>query len=619
MGGIAGVFAALPAEVAVERVRAMVELSPHRGQATIVTAPGGAVAVQSNAGDGSVWLDRERIVAIHGYVGNLHELLQGPAVSNEGEISPARWLAAAYGEFGEQVFGRLRGEFAVLIYDVVRRSVTLVRDVPGLRPLHVGARSGVLVVASDARQVLIGSELPRRLDGLRLAHWLANVYQPLARSFLAGVSVVLPGRINVWDVGDEPRMRCSEAYWQPPPEEKLRKYEPTELALELRAALTQAVTRAIPARPFAVAVSGGLDSAGLWGLLDLAGRGGNPEARRARAYSIVFPDRPYDESDYIRLVHEFGPGEGVTVDGRPVVFAEGMAYLAENLDYPAVPTLLHLGLLTRAARADGRTSMMLGSGGNEWLAGNIVYLVEELRAGRVLTVVRDVLRLQLPPGLSRRRLAVSTVRQALAPHGKRERSPKAPTWLSEWAARSLNACEPSPARQVYRRGGFASNRERMLTNLAFHQSGALLGREQYAALAGVELRHPYFDLDVLNVCFRLPARAFLDGVRLRHLQRSALADVLPPRVRDRVDQSHLTALVSEEMGRVVEGLPRRARGWRLAQAGIVTAGGLDRLLDRYYDEQQTSGALVEIAVAECFANACSDVIRESNFRFREED
>lgn len=619
MGGIAAVFGHLPAEVAVQRVRAMVERSPHRGQATIFTAAGCAVAVQSNLGDASVWQDGERIVAIHGYVGNRRELARPPARGGDGEVPLARWLAEAYGNFGDKVFGLLRGEYAVLIYDGGANSLALVRDVPGLRPLHLAARSGVLAVASDARQVLIGVDLPRRCDAAGVARWLAGVFDPSAQTFVAGVSAVRPGRVEVWDVGGEPQAKRSAVYWQPPDEQELRRYNPAELAVELRTTLAQAIARAIPPGPFAVAVSGGLDSAGLWGLLDLIGREGNPAARRARAYSIVFPGRPYDEGEYIRLVHEAGRGAGETVDGRSVGFSEGMTFLTRNLDYPVIPTLLHLGLLTRAARADGRSSMMLGSGGNEWLAGNVVYLVEELRAGRVVRAARDLLRLQLPPGLSRRRLVVSTVRRALSRRRGKRRPRAAPSWLSEEAARSLEASGSSPAAQVFRRGAFSSNRERMLASLAFHQSGALLGREQYAALAGVELRHPFFDLDVLNLCFSLPARAFLDGVRWRHLQRLALADVLPPRVRDRMDQSHLTALVTDEMGRIVRTLPRRATGWRLTEMGIVTTNGLDKLLDRYYDGQRLSGRLVDLAVGECFVGGFDNVETESSLKVKEED
>ncbi len=604
MGGIAAVFGDLPVEVGVQRVRMMVARSPHRGQATFVTGAGCAVAVQSNAGDGSVWQDEERIVAVHGYVGNRRELPRGPAGGHEGETPLARWLAEAYGQFGERVFGLLRGEFAVLIYDITTRSVALVRDVPGLRPLHLATDDVALYVGSEVRQVLAGLGVAPRLDDGRLAYWLAGVQAPSGRTFFTGVREVLPGRLHHWEVGREPVCRRSDAYWEPPTASLDERRDFKEIAEDLRDHMTRAVARSLPEAPFAVAVSGGLDSSGVWALLTLLHREGDPRAGLGRAFSLGFPGMSCDETEFIRLVHAVGSG-GAILDGRSVRFSEGLASLLKCVDYPAMPTLLHLALVTQTAVADGRRVLLLGSGGNEWLSGNLVYLEEELRAGHVLTVVADLLRLQLPAGLSRRNLTARTLR-GVTRAGLRRREPVAPPWLSEQHREEIDRpAGREPARLLGGRRQFRSNRERMLQNLHAHQAGALLGREQYAASLGTELRHPLFDLDLIAYCFMLPGRAFIGGVRSRHLQRTAVADLLPPRVRDRTDQSHLTDLVSDEMRGVVNTLPRRAGGWNLVGRGIVARGGLDNLLDRYYAAQRLSRTLVSIAVAECFVRAVS--------------
>lgn len=603
MGGILGVLGGVPSEEAVTRLQAMASRSPYRGAVRVATARGAAVAVQEAGGDADLWSDVDHIFAVHGYLGNRKELGIRLGLDGDETTSLAHWLALAWTRVGADLVPLVRGEFALLVFDVSTQSVLLARDVAGLRPLHLAAGDKALLVASEVRQVLAGLGGVPRLDEVRLAYWLAGVLESTGRTFFTGVRHVLPGRLHTWEVAPSPVCRQSTTYWEPPATQSDHRVSSREVVVALRDRMTTAVSRSIPDGPFAVAVSGGLDSSGVWVLLDLLHRQGDPRAGLGRAYSLGFPGLPWDETDYIRLVHGVGSrGDGVILDGRVVCLADGLTQLLASLDCPAMPTLLHLALVARSALDDGRRVLLLGSGGNEWLSGDLVYLQEELLAGRLLTVIADLLRLQLPASLSRRGLALRIVRNISTT--RRRRAGVTPAWLSEPYRGELDqVTQEDPLCVLGGRRLFRSNRERMLRNLRVHQAGSLLGREQYAAQLGVELRHPLFDLDLMAFCFTLPGRVFVGGVRPRHLQRSALADLLPARVRDRREQSYLTDLVNREMRQVWNALPRRARDWSLVARGIVDARGLDNLLDRYYTEHKLSGAMVSVAVSECFVRA----------------
>jgi hypothetical protein len=68
---------------------------------------------------------------------------------------------------------------------------------------------------------------------------------------------------------------------------------------------------------------------------------------------------------------------------------------------------------------------------------------------------------------------------------------------------------------------------------------------QYAASAGVELRHPILGREFVEFAFRTPARAFTGGRRYKDLLRLAAGDLLPSAVRDRVRRTVFNCLFQQ--------------------------------------------------------------------------
>ncbi len=602
MGAILAWVGEAKASEARARLAAMAAVSPHRGALTAAAVPGGAVGVQAVGGDAVLHCCGEGVLAVHGFVGNRAELAARWAIPVGGAANLAEWLWAAWRQQGEAMVAALRGEWAMVVVEAGRGEIVAARDRLGLRPLHwCGTISGV-ALASEARQALAGAGRPRRIDPERLAMRLANLYDDSGRTLYQDVDAVRPARLVRWSW---PQPECAppreQVYWSPPAAAGRDDLPLKQAVEEVRERITVALARTVPEQPCALSLSGGLDSGSLWALTVTARQTGAAWAGRVRPFSLIYPGRPYDESERIRAAHEAGGGDGVIIDASSQSLAEEFGELMGSLDYLAMPTLVHVKLTAQAVREDGRRVILTGMGGNEWLSGSLLYLAEDLRAGRVWTWLKDVLSLELPPG--RRRWALVCGTLSLALRRRLSSPPRLPAWLHpRWQVLA--------SREGLLVGGggrrFRSNHERMVENVHFYQAGSVLALEQYGAFLGVELRHPLCDGDLVDYCFALPGRLFVGGRRPRHLHRLAAGPLLASAIRDRLEMTTFEEWLQEALGGVLHRLPNRSHNWALAQLEVVSGGGLDSELQRWYKNRARSSVMALIAVTEGLVRAASE-------------
>ena len=159
---------------------------------------------------------------------------------------------------GSRLPERLRGKFALAVWDGRRRQALLARDPLGVKPLYYAVAGDMLVFASELKSVLASGLVTPEVDYEAIDAYLALGYVPAPRSPLVGVYKLLPGHRLVVEDG---RMTV-EPYWRYPvpvvaPEERTER----EWADELLAELDEAVRlRLMSDVPLGAMLSGGLDS-----------------------------------------------------------------------------------------------------------------------------------------------------------------------------------------------------------------------------------------------------------------------------------------------------------------------------------------------------------------------
>src|SRR6266852_8205394 len=158
-----------------------------------------------------------------------------------------------YERHGPDFARRLRGMFAVAIWDAKRRRLVLARDRYGIKPLYYRAAEGELAFASELRA------LPRgEIDLDALEAFLAFNSIPAPLTIFTEIRKLPPGRLLLWEEGRLELRRFA----RPAPAEELREDEEAELVEELRSRLRDSVrAHLVSDVPVGVLLSGGVDSA----------------------------------------------------------------------------------------------------------------------------------------------------------------------------------------------------------------------------------------------------------------------------------------------------------------------------------------------------------------------
>ncbi|MBQ1019792.1 asparagine synthase (glutamine-hydrolyzing) [Micromonospora sp. D93] len=190
----------------------------------------------------------------------------------------------AYLQWGAGSVEQLEGMFAIAIWDVSQRRLTLIRDRVGVKPLYYLEHNGGVLFGSEPKAILASPLAPPEVDNEGLAEILAMwPYKTPGHAIYKRLCEVRPGEV----VSFESNSRSRRKYWTPP----LREERDTiDIAAErVRALLTEAVaSHLVSDVPLCSLLSGGIDSTSIAALatrqLMLDGRG------PLSTYSVDFLD-----------------------------------------------------------------------------------------------------------------------------------------------------------------------------------------------------------------------------------------------------------------------------------------------------------------------------------------
>ena len=375
------------------------------------------------------------LVLLDGFLTNRRELT-ALLETSRGQSCEAL-IARAYRRFGPGMLERLRGDFALLIWDEAHGEGLLARDPIGMRCIYLYEGPALALAFAGELTHLLGA-MPRRAapDPVGVAHWLAISARPGTGTLYEGITRLEPASM----LALERRGLRRRTYWRPTYTEPQPRSAPA-LAKELRAALTQAVSTRVPAdERTSVLMSGGLDSASV-AAVAAGGQHGD-----LLAHCGVFPGMPeLDESELIDLLRARLSLAGATASVHPGGLVHSI------LEHQATWELPLLGWgdfwtlpLLRSAASEG-VSVTLGGDGGDELFGTRAYLIaDQLRTGHPARAARLAARL---PGAgdhpSRRALARVLCTFGVAAPRTRVRvaaerlwpGSRAPRWLTPSAAR----------------------------------------------------------------------------------------------------------------------------------------------------------------------------------------
>jgi len=194
-------------------------------------------------------------------------------------------LVHGYDAWGlDRLLQKIRGMFALALWDDRKRTLYLVRDRLGVKPLLYSCHNGQIAFASTARALRAGG-FSDQIDDLAIADYLEFGFVTDARSIYRGVSKVAAATVVEWSDG---KVRTRE-YWRPPTPSAT---QPSfaEAVEETERLFVRAVERRLFADvPVGSLLSGGVDSSLVcWAIAHLGGD--------VTAFTVGTPGDPADET-----------------------------------------------------------------------------------------------------------------------------------------------------------------------------------------------------------------------------------------------------------------------------------------------------------------------------------
>lgn len=535
MGGIAGIVHFRGDPPRDEHIQAMSVAVAHRGPDDAgVWSQGPAAMAQrrmalTHAGRRQPIEDDPLTLVLDGRVYELSALLESlrregvePATTGDADIVLSAWKL-----WGADVVRRLEGDFALAVWDRRDRVMWLARDPVGVKPLYFAQKGEKFAFASDVRALLLLPWVSRDIAPEEIAEYLSFRYTHAPRTLLRDVQQLPAGCFARVDVAGLNVQRWFVAHYPPPDAEVT---DEDSVRTQLEASLGRAVDRRLIAdQPLGIMLSGGTASSAITAFA--------AERVKVSTYNVSFADEGVDEAAYAGRIANLLKAEHHLVRIGREDFVNAVVPVAEALGQPIPsPAAIPQYLVCQAARQDVRI-LLSGDGGDELLGGvRVESLPTELRL--------DAATRHLPP--MARRIAEQLLRRAgLEP-------PRGGPTQSYGLSRGIGGSnvfdvqsragvlrDPAHVRPGMRRTMLEPFYNELRTDpinevLQVYFRGwlpedSLLRSDRVSMAAGVEVRYPLLDTDVVTLCQSWSGRAKVKRWRGRWQAKWPLKQLLEAR------------------------------------------------------------------------------------------
>ena len=269
----------------------------------------------------------------------------------------------AYNKLGTACLERIRGMFALAIWDQSNGELVLARDRFGVKPLYYYVSDGLVVFASELRALLATGLIPGKLSRSGLDSYLATGSVTAPLTMVEGVRQLLPGHYLRVNVTDSRNLKCTLAKFTadehglPPPESR------AEAVVQLRAELEESVrVHLVSDVPLGVFLSGGMDSSALVALMSRI------STQRPKTFSVVFDETHLSEEQYSRSVAQRFNTDHCEIRLGEEQLLEMLPGAIAALDQPSMDGI-NTYVVAKAVKEAGVTVALSGLGGDELFAG----------------------------------------------------------------------------------------------------------------------------------------------------------------------------------------------------------------------------------------------------------
>lgn len=270
-----------------------------------------------------------------------------------------------YTIWGNEIFAKLNGMFAVAIWDRRINKLILARDPLGVKPLYLLKTNDALYFSSEIK-TFTDLNLANQANPMGLSQYLSADYVFHPHTAIDGVTQVLPGQVREFSANLEDHAWIFRIPGRTTSGKPLAPSDPKHLRAELDKAI---IGQTVADVPYGLLLSAGVDSMAILGALRRHGLADN-----LCTYTAFYPDSPaFSEDAPVRmLAQRWGfKNELIPVTAKDVIDNwDRISHTYDNLDL--LPTAIALFAASKVA-AHERRVLLSGNGGDELFFGYPTY------------------------------------------------------------------------------------------------------------------------------------------------------------------------------------------------------------------------------------------------------
>jgi len=321
--------------------------------------------------------DGRYIIVFNGEIYNFRELRR--ELGEQAQDGSVRWhghsdtevMLAAIVAWGlESAVKRFTGMFAFALWDRRERSLHLVRDRLGEKPLYYGWMGKTFLFGSEMSALRVHGDFVSEIDRAALTLFLRHNCIPAPHSIYRGISKLLPGAIlTINGQGPAGHRLSPTPYWRAADVAEKGVADPfpgseAEALARLDELLRDSIGRQMVADvPLGAFLSGGIDSTTVVALMQAQ------STRPVKTFTIGFSEKAYNEAEYAKAIARHLGTEHTELYVTPADALDVIPRLPALFDEPfsdssQIPTFL-VAQMTRKHV----TVSLSGDGGDELFAG----------------------------------------------------------------------------------------------------------------------------------------------------------------------------------------------------------------------------------------------------------
>ena len=502
-----------------------------------------------------------------------------------------------YEEYGCDFVKKLRGMFAIGIYDSAKDRLVLARDHVGIKPLYYYIKPGNknLVFASEIKSIIKYPGVKREIDHEALDFFLTLEYIPAPYSIFKGIKKLKAGHILVYEKG----RADTKQYWQVEKQEiPIRFAEQKEYFHFL---LKEAVRmRMISDVPLGAFLSGGIDSSAIVSAMSQL------SDRKVKTFSIGFEEKSYSELKYSDIVARLCNTDHYTKNLSPDI-NELVFHLSDFFDEPLGDFSNFPTYLVSKTAKEKVTVVLSGDGGDEIFGGYEHYIAQKVARMIDFSLFRPFHKVAagttnlFPPSELKKGFVNRIKRFSEGLNNSyKNRHFRWMLFLSNYQKTKLYS--PAFLRQDFLRDlpfrvpfdrYFADskqfdgiNRDLYLDFKTYMVDNILVKVDRASMAASLEARVPLLDYKMVEFAFSLPAHMKVRGSTTKFFFKRAMEDILPHEIIYRRKEGFSIPiknwLKTDLKGLMLEYLSEK----RIKEAGFFNTAYIKKMIDEHLSNKQ---------------------------------